>query len=446
VPRAVAVTTAVVLALLATALLSAGARADTWAWGQPVAIDNTALAGVACPSATLCLAIDAQGRVVRSRDPSAGPTAWAGQATDPDEPLVAIACPSTSLCVAIDGSGGAFISADPAAASATWTRTVIDAGQRPTAIACPSTTLCVVSDGDQSVITSVDPAGGAAAWSRAAVDPGVDISCSRYNVSCGLSLTGVACPSTHLCVAVDDEGNALISRNPIGGAAAWTVTNIDPEAASAYGLTALSCPKVSLCVSADGYDGDALSATQPSGGSGAWTITPVGFEPAFITCPLSTLCVGNDGDTPNFTSTDPAGPGSTWHSTAAADSGAAIDSISCPTVFRCVAVDTDGRVVSSVDDVPPLPAPGARPTIDGSLRVGARLTAHTGTWQGPAAVRFTYRWQRCATACRSIAGAHGRTLTISPAERGARLRLLVTGSERYGHTQRASTETKRITG
>ena len=40
-------------------------------------------------------------------------------------------------------------------------------------------------------------------------------------------LYGVSCPSSGLCVAVDRAGNVVTSTNPTGGAAAWTVTDVD---------------------------------------------------------------------------------------------------------------------------------------------------------------------------------------------------------------------------
>src|ERR1700693_295330 len=56
----------------------------------------------------------------------------------------------------------------------------------------------------------------------------------------GNRLTSVSCPSSNLCVAVDDVGNAVTSTNPAGGASAWTVTNVDVF--SQDGLAGVSCP------------------------------------------------------------------------------------------------------------------------------------------------------------------------------------------------------------
>src|SRR5919198_4752230 len=68
----------------------------------------------------------------------------------------------------------------------------------------------------------------------------------------GNLLVGVSCPSTSLCVAVDySGGNVVTSTNPAGGAAAWTVTNVDGSPrlqSSGVRLSAVSCQTNSLCV------------------------------------------------------------------------------------------------------------------------------------------------------------------------------------------------------
>ena len=43
----------------------------------------------------------------------------------------------------------------------------------------------------------------------------------------GNTLQAVSCPSATLCVAVDNDGNAITSTNPTGGAGAWTVKSTE---------------------------------------------------------------------------------------------------------------------------------------------------------------------------------------------------------------------------
>jgi hypothetical protein len=64
------------------------------------------------------------------------------------------------------------------------------------------------------------------------------------------------------CAAVDDDGNAVTSSNPLGGAAAWSLTPIDPGTS----LTGVSCPYTEdgrLCVAIDAT-GNVLVGTEAS--------------------------------------------------------------------------------------------------------------------------------------------------------------------------------------
>ena len=80
------------------------------------------------------------------------------------------------------------------------------------------------------MLVSTDPADGASAtWTLSDVD-------FTNNV------LAVSCPSESLCVAGDDQGNALTSTDPADGAAAvWTPAPADPVIA----LNAVSCPSSS---------------------------------------------------------------------------------------------------------------------------------------------------------------------------------------------------------
>jgi hypothetical protein len=83
---------------------------------------------------------------------------------------------------------GAPVRVEPGQPSAT------SVGPYPTGISCPSTTYCAAVDGAGAVLQW-----SGSAWSHDVVDPG------RH-------LTAVSCPSTALCVAVDSAGDALYGR------------------------------------------------------------------------------------------------------------------------------------------------------------------------------------------------------------------------------------------
>jgi hypothetical protein len=74
--------------------------------------------------------------------------------------------------------------------------TNIDGTHRLYAVSCATATFCVATDDHGNVVTSKDPTGGAAKWKVAQVDPG------RW-------LVAVSCPSTKLCVATDNHYDVI---------------------------------------------------------------------------------------------------------------------------------------------------------------------------------------------------------------------------------------------
>jgi surface antigen len=65
------------------------------------------------------------------------------------------------------------------------------------------------------------------------------------------------------------------------------------------------------------------------------------------------------------------------------------------------------------------------PTISGTVKVGHAVTAHPGTWK-PAGVTLTYQWLRNSS---PIPGATGAKYTLTGADRGAAVKVAVTGSK-----------------
>jgi hypothetical protein len=158
---------------------------------------------VTCASATLCVAINGNGYVVGSTDPSGGASAWNATQAVPGcssgcPALGGVSCPSTSFCV-IGSSAGILTSTDPA--SGPWNLAPMPGGS-PTIFggSCPSTQLCIGVRGNDLVL-STNPTGGP--WATAYVDDGIDEP----------DLTGVACPSTSFCVATDSSGEVILGRN-----------------------------------------------------------------------------------------------------------------------------------------------------------------------------------------------------------------------------------------
>jgi subtilisin family serine protease len=79
----------------------------------------------------------------------------------------------------------------------------------------------------------------------------------------------------------------------------------------------------------------------------------------------------------------------------------------------------------------------AAPKIQGRLRLGRKLRADPGSWQGDGLLAFTYRWRRCSPRrCVTIGteAAH----RVRRADRGRRLRVVVTASNGGGSVEARS--------
>jgi hypothetical protein len=178
-------------------------------------------------------------------------------------------------------------------------------------------------------VTSTDPTGGASNWSTADAD-GTN------------SLVAISCPSSTLCVAVDESGDVLTSTNPAGGASAWTPAEVDTSGGQFWNVT---CPSSSECVGVDDA-GNIATSTNPTGGASAWTVTNVdGEDNVFgVSCPSTAFCVAGDDEGRILTSADPSGDAGEWPSTEV-DPGTAIQRVACISTTLCVALDSAGNVL-----------------------------------------------------------------------------------------------------
>jgi hypothetical protein len=206
----------------------------------------TQLFGISCPSVALCVAVDGNGYIASSSDPT-NPASWSMYHVDGTTAIDAISCPTESLCVAVDGAGHALTSTDPN--SGNWNVVTIDPDANGlTAVSCPSASLCVVTEagvdaGD--IVTSTNPTGDASAWNIADIDGST-------------ALRSVSCPTTDSCVAGDDTGDILSSTDPTGGVAAWATKNVD----GTNSISSISCPASIVCIAVDS-EGNVLTGSLP---------------------------------------------------------------------------------------------------------------------------------------------------------------------------------------
>jgi hypothetical protein len=219
----------------------------------------------------------------------------------------------------------------------------IDAGHALQAISCPSSALCVAVDNAGRALLGTHPLSGAAgAWSAA------------LNVDGGRTLTSISCPTVALCVAVDGEGHALVSTAP-SAPGSWAALDID----GATALTSVSCPSSALCVAVDAA-GNRLVSTSPGIATPAAWSAPAAIASALaaVSC-TPTACVAVDGQGRALLSSEPRGGAANWHARTI-DPSLGLNALSCFAGSACVALDGASDAFATVDAAASLD-PGAGP-------------------------------------------------------------------------------------
>ena len=332
-------------------------------------IEVRALNGVACPSTSLCLAVDDAGRVLASSDPRSD--AWGVEAALGAVALTAIACPTAGFCIAGDDTGGLFTRDGGG-----WHRSATGAGAAIRRIDCVSVALCVAVDGAGRIVRAAG-----AEW-------------STVRAPDGQVLRGVSCPSTTLCVAVSESGRVLVSSD---GATSWVSrqVSIDDDP-----LLSIACPSSDLCV-AGGRAGRLLVSLAPTT-DWSWGYGPAFFEAkaiAALDCPSQSLCVAADAEGQTWASNDPAGGNDAW--VKGTKWLTEVHGAACAGDTVCVLVDHDGFVQAARSDGVPFNTSPPAVTNDGALHCSP------GAWS-PAPASLRYRWERAGA---EIPGATTNTYT-----------------------------------
>jgi hypothetical protein len=119
--------------------------------------------------------------------------------------------------------------------------------------------------------------------------------------------------------------------------------------------------------------------------------------------------------------------------------------------FTVQATDAAGNVASA--SYTWLVSPGgientSLPTISASPVEGQSLAAASGTWIGTPAPTLTYQWRRCDSGganCVAIAGATSSTYTLTSADVGSTIDVVVTGTNSGGSVSATSAPTAPVT-
>jgi hypothetical protein len=90
----------------------------------------------------------------------------------------------------------------------------------------------------------------------------------------------------------------------------------------------------------------------------------------------------------------------------------------------------------------------ALPTISGNAQQGQTLSASNGGWTGTSPIAYGYQWRRCDSAgagCVDIVPAASATYTLTSADVGSTLRVVVTASNSAGSAAATSAQTAVVT-
>ena len=424
---ALSICVAAAAACLAPTGWASAASPISWSAPERVLPGSIEFTGVACPSSELCVAVDNEGGIVTSADPSGGVAMWHG-AHLPAATLSGVTCPSTKLCLAW-GAEGIESSTDPAVGAGAWTRKTIDPGSHVDAVSCPDISLCLAITGANSLFTSTDAGAGAGARWKLEM-PHIDASHSRKFGP--TTIAALTCPSVELCVAVDSAGRVLTSTHPTRNGP-WNVADVDPQVVTAPGvegigpgspsiaptvvdaaLTSVSCPSTRLCVAVDEF-GTIAYSTDPTGEARAWRLSNehpevLRHSKGDVSCASVSLCVyvgplGLSGYTPGSVRVA-AGPPEliSSYSTRRIDENY-LNAVACAPTNICVAVDSDASVI--VGTYAPPANPAALASEGASARSGSApaLSTQASTAARPAP---------CAVRGHVIAGvAHSRVISVS---------------------------------
>jgi hypothetical protein len=191
-------------------------------------------------------------------------------------------------------------------------------------LSCPTSSLCVAMDNAENILTTTDPTAPIGSWSSFRTD--------MANPGDGLS-----CPSASFCIATgpdpaDTGEQAIYSTDPAGGPSTWHSYELPGGMLDQQ----LDCPNANFCAAING--GTIYTSTDPAGGTSSWqssSFSTNGDGGIALACASASLCViGNSSDPgPIWSSTDPSGGPSAWKQF----TGMAIGHISCPTEKLCVA-------------------------------------------------------------------------------------------------------------
>jgi hypothetical protein len=303
----------IVLALTVLAAGNAQARAATWAiQSTPNLHENASLLGVACPSATNCLAVgwnvstDSSGSLVPLSEHWTGGS-WTTLVTpNPVEDrseLLGVSCTSATACTAV----GVYLSGgttnDTLAErwnGSAWTvqttpNPVGSNGATLNAVSCSSATACTAVGSwvnSSSVTVTLAERWNGTTWSVQTASNPAGATSSQ--------LLGVSCKSSTACEAVGDynagSANNLLLAERWNGTS-WAIQTVPAvTGATSSLLDAVSCSATTACTAVGNYNKSGVKTLAERWNGTAWSVQSTANPAAKgdrlfgVSCASATVC------------------------------------------------------------------------------------------------------------------------------------------------------------
>ncbi len=188
--------------------------------------------------------------------------------------------------------------------------------------------------------------------------------------------------------------------------------------------------------------GDAQQGQSLVAGTGSWSPAPTGYAYQWERCTAQgTGCTPIAGATaPAYTVTAADDYRQLAVSVTATDADGSTSALS---TLSGVVLDANGYASQPAG---PALQTGSLPSIFGSTREGATLTAQPGQWSG-GPLSYTFQWELCdadGLGCEAIAGASGASLKLAAADDYLRVRVLVSAAGPGGASEAASEPSRLI--
>jgi hypothetical protein len=184
-------------------------------------------------------------------------------------------------------------------------------------------------------------------------------------------------------------------------------------------------PKQPPAITGTAQQGSTLSTTP-----GIWDgDTPITFRYQWLRC-----------DSKGGSCSDISGAAAQAYALASADVGRRVR-------VHVIATNAAGSAAADSQASALVAAPGqapsntSRPSISGDFHERGTIVANVGKWAGSVPISFTLAWQRCVadgSACSNISGANRSSYVLTSSDLGRRMRVVVTGTNKYGASSRGS--------